>query len=58
VQQLRVDAAQLMLEQGQHPIEVVATESGFADRERRAFLRAFGHPPLAVRRAGRVHAPA
>ena len=60
VERLRVEAARLMLEQGQHPIEVVATETGFADRERmrRAFLRAFGHPPLAVRRAGRAARPA
>ena len=52
VEHLRVEAARLMMEQGRHPIEVVARETGFADRERmrRAFLRAFGQPPQAVRR--------
>ena len=41
-----------MMEQGRHPVEIVARETGFADRERmrRAFLRAFGHPPQSVRR--------
>ncbi|MBC9032200.1 GlxA family transcriptional regulator [Sphingomonas sp. JC676] len=52
VEHLRVEAARLMMEQGRHPIDVVARETGFADRERmrRAFLRAFGQPPQAVRR--------
>ncbi len=52
VEQLRVEAARLMMEQGHHPIEIVARETGFADRERmrRAFLRAFGHPPQVMRR--------
>ena len=45
-------AARLMMEQGRHSMEVIASETGFADRERmrRAFLRAFGQPPQAVRR--------
>ncbi|GLQ49859.1 GlxA family transcriptional regulator [Dyella flava] len=52
VENLRLEAARLMMEQTRHPIEVVARESGFADRERmrRAFLRAFGQPPQALRR--------
>ncbi len=52
VENLRVEAARLMMEDGRHPIEVIATETGFADRERmrRAFLRAFGQPPQAIRR--------
>jgi len=35
---------------------VVAQETGFADRERmrRAFLRAFGQPPQALRRAAKA----
>lgn len=47
VEQLRVEAARLMMESGHQSIEVVATESGFGDRERmrRAFMRAFGQPP-------------
>jgi transcriptional regulator GlxA family with amidase domain len=52
VENLRVEAARLMLEQSAHSIDVVAQETGFADRERmrRAFLRAFGHPPRTIRR--------
>jgi transcriptional regulator GlxA family with amidase domain len=52
VEHLRVEAARLMMEQSRHPIDVVARETGFADRERmrRAFLRAFGQPPQAMRR--------
>jgi transcriptional regulator GlxA family with amidase domain len=58
VENLRVEAARLLTEQGQLPIDVVARETGFADRERmrRAFLRAFGQPPQAIRRAGKVAA--
>lgn len=55
VEQLRLESARLMLEQTRHPVEVIARESGFADPERmrRAFLRAFGQPPQAMRRAAR-----
>jgi transcriptional regulator GlxA family with amidase domain len=52
VARLRVEAARLMLEESDHSVDVVAKETGFADRERmrRAFLRAFGQPPQAIRR--------
>ena len=52
VERLRVEAARLMLSQSRHPIEVVARESGFADRDRmrRAFIRVVGEPPQALRR--------
>jgi transcriptional regulator GlxA family with amidase domain len=52
VENLRLEAARLMMEQSRHPIDVVAAETGFADRERmrRAFVRAFGQPPQAIRR--------
>lgn len=52
VERLRVEAARLMLDETRHPIDVVARETGFADPERmrRAFLRAFGQPPQALRR--------
>jgi transcriptional regulator GlxA family with amidase domain len=52
VERLRLEAARLMLEQSRHPIEVVARQTGFADRDRmrQAFLRAFGQPPQAIRR--------
>jgi transcriptional regulator GlxA family with amidase domain len=55
VENLRVEAARTLLESGSHPVEVVARESGFSDPERmrRAFLRAFGQPPQAIRRGSR-----
>jgi transcriptional regulator GlxA family with amidase domain len=58
VENLRLEAARLMVEQGRLPIDVVARETGFADpdRMRRAFLRAFGQPPQAIRRNARDHA--
>jgi transcriptional regulator GlxA family with amidase domain len=58
VENLRVEAARLLMEEGRLPIDIVARETGFADRERmrRAFLRAFGQPPQAIRRAARVAA--
>jgi transcriptional regulator GlxA family with amidase domain len=60
VEHLRLEAARLMMEEGHHPIEVIALETGFADRERmrRAFLRAFGQPPQAIRRGVRAAAAA
>lgn len=56
VENLRLEAARLMLESGRHPIDVIARDTGFGDRERmrRSFLRAFGQPPQAIRRAARV----
>lgn len=52
IENLRVEAARVMMEQGRHSMDVIANETGFADRERmrRAFLRAFGQPPQAIRR--------
>src|SRR3984957_6226720 len=54
VEHLRVEAARLMMEQSRHPIDVIARETGFADRDRmrRAFLRNLGQPPQAIRRWG------
>jgi len=53
VERLRVEAARLMMETTRHPIEAIARETGFGDRERmrQAFLRAFGLPPQAIQRA-------
>lgn len=58
VENLRVEAARLMMEQTSHPIEAIAEQTGFADRERmrRAFLRTFGQPPQAMRRNTRISA--
>jgi transcriptional regulator GlxA family with amidase domain len=52
IERLRVEAARLMLETTRHPIDVVARETGFGDRERmrQSFLRAFGQPPQAIKR--------
>jgi len=56
VENLRVEAARLMMEQSRHSIDVIARQTGFADRDRmrRAFLRAFGQPPQAIRRNARA----
>lgn len=53
IENLRLEAARLMLESGAHSIDSVARESGFGDPERmrRAFIRAFGQPPQMLRRA-------
>jgi transcriptional regulator GlxA family with amidase domain len=55
VENLRLEAARLMMEQSRHPVEVVAVETGFSDTERmrRAFVRAYGQPPLAIRKSAR-----
>ncbi|MDB5640283.1 MAG: transcriptional regulator, AraC family, partial [Bradyrhizobium sp.] len=58
VEQLRLEAARIMMEEGRHSGNVVAEETGFADRERmrRAFVRTFGLPPQALRRKARLEA--
>jgi len=58
VENLRLEAARLMMEQSRHPIEAIARLTGFADRDRmrRAFLRTFGQPPQAIRRNARAEA--
>ncbi len=55
VETLRVEAARIMIEQSSHPIDVVARENGFSDPERmrRAFIRAYGMPPQAIKRTMR-----
>jgi transcriptional regulator GlxA family with amidase domain len=60
IENLRVEAARLMMEEGRHPIDIVARQTGFADRDRmrRAFLRAFGQPPQVIRRNARAGAAA
>lgn len=56
IEHLRLEAARLMMEQSRHPIDTVAQQTGFADRDRmrRAFLRAFGQPPQVIRRNARA----
>jgi transcriptional regulator GlxA family with amidase domain len=56
VEALRIEAARQMIEAGRLSNGEIAREIGFADpdRMRRAFLRAYGQPPQAVRRAARL----
>lgn len=52
VEMLRLEVARTMLESGRHPMETVARDTGFADRDRmrRAFVRAYGVSPSSIRR--------
>jgi transcriptional regulator GlxA family with amidase domain len=56
VERLRLEAARERVEHSAEPIECVARDVGFGDPERmrRAFVRAFGQPPQALRRLARV----
>jgi transcriptional regulator GlxA family with amidase domain len=56
VERLRLEAARVRVETTHDPIDRVAEAAGFHDPERmrRAFLRAFGQPPQALRRAARA----
>ena len=56
VERLRVEAARERIEAGPEPIDAISAATGFGDAERmrRAFLRAFGQPPQALRRAARA----
>jgi transcriptional regulator GlxA family with amidase domain len=58
IESLRLEAARLMMEQSRHPIDVIARQTGFADRDRmrRAFLRVFGQPPQVIRQNARAKA--
>lgn len=53
VELLRLEAARAMLEDGRHSMDIVARDTGFADRDRmrRAFLRAYGQPPSGLKRS-------
>ena len=55
VERLRVETARLLVEADELPIERIAAKTGFSDPERmrRAFLRTFGEPPQALKRAAR-----
>jgi transcriptional regulator GlxA family with amidase domain len=56
VENLRIEAAKALIEAGGHSMETVARETGFADPERmrRAFIRKYGQPPQAIKRAART----
>jgi transcriptional regulator GlxA family with amidase domain len=53
VERLRAEAALPRIQEGTEPIEIVARKVGFGDKDRmrRAFLRIYGQPPRALRRA-------
>jgi len=52
VENLRLEAARFLVEQGRLPIETIASDTGFSDRERmrRSFLRAYGQTPQSMRK--------
>ncbi len=56
IERLRVEVARDWVENTGDPVDLIATRAGFGDAERMrcAFLRAFGQPPQALRRAARV----
>jgi transcriptional regulator GlxA family with amidase domain len=58
IERLRLEAARDIVESGAEPIEGIAACTGFGDPERmrRAFIRAFGQPPQALRRHARLGA--
>jgi transcriptional regulator GlxA family with amidase domain len=55
IERLRVESARERVEGTAAPVEGIARDAGFGDPERmrRAFVRAFGQPPQALRRAAR-----
>ena len=56
IENLRVEAARLAIEDGRHNIDEIAQMTGFGDRDRmrRAFLRVLGQPPQVLRRNARL----
>lgn len=56
VEQIRLEAARLMIEETRHPMEKIAQESGFVDlrRMRDAFMRQYGQPPQTIRRLAKA----
>lgn len=56
VERLRLESARERVEHSTDPIDLVAQDVGFGDPERmrRAFVRAFGQPPQALRRLART----
>ncbi len=55
IERLRVEAARTQVEDSTASVDRVCAQTGFGDPERmrRAFIRAFGQPPQALRRAAR-----
>ncbi|WP_445488319.1 GlxA family transcriptional regulator [Rhodopseudomonas sp. RCAM05734] len=57
VERLRIEVARERVQSSSEAIEGVARATGFGDPERmrRAFIRSFGQPPQALRRAARIN---
>ncbi|WP_210271545.1 GlxA family transcriptional regulator [Rhizobium sp. RM] len=56
VEQIRLEAARLMIEETRLPMEKIAQECGFIDlrRMRDAFMRQYGQPPQTIRRLAKA----
>jgi transcriptional regulator GlxA family with amidase domain len=56
IERLRLEQAEVLLRESRHSIETIARDTGFADPERmrRAFQRATGVSPRAIRRLSRI----
>ncbi|HVY87354.1 MAG TPA: GlxA family transcriptional regulator [Hyphomonadaceae bacterium] len=56
VERLRLETARERVERSPEPIDVISRDVGFGDPERmrRAFVRAFGQPPQALRRLAKA----
>lgn len=56
IERLRAEAARPRVEDSTESLETIARSVGFADPERlrQSFIRAFGQPPQALRRAARA----
>ncbi|NWA81472.1 GlxA family transcriptional regulator [Pseudomonas sp. D2002] len=55
VEKLRIEVAVALIQDGRHPLDNIARQTGFGDSERmrRAFIRQFGEPPRVIRRTAR-----
>lgn len=59
IEKLRLEAARQSIETTTLPLQQIAAESGFGDPERMrvAFIRAYGQPPMVLRRQNRANSP-
>lgn len=59
VEKLRLEAARQSVETTSLPLQQIAIETGFGDPERMrvAFVRAYGQPPMVLRRQNRANSP-
>jgi len=59
IEKLRLEAARQSVETTTHSLQQIAADSGFGDPERMrvAFVRAYGQPPMVLRRQNRANSP-